>query len=258
MPAIPNSPATRQEKTVDDRDPAIVYSKPPLYDWNTRSYGGFWEYMGTTSLTTRKGATATFSFDGTSVSVYGTVTVNASLYPTSSYTIDGGEPVFYTPQRPEDRSREMYRTPFFRSPELSAGRHTLVIRNEVDGGLYWLDYLTYTPGPPTVGMVTRTIVGAIFGALANTSLIFIGFILGLMVAACIKRKSRPLKKRPAAPATSPSTDIALEEQAALYASWESYSVDPPSANSPVARAHHVPAEAVPPRYQPASTLDSLV
>ncbi|KAJ3511827.1 hypothetical protein NLJ89_g3871 [Agrocybe chaxingu] len=202
-------------------------------------------------------ATATFSFDGTSVLVYGTVTVNASLYPTSSYTIDGSEPVFCTPQRPEDRSREMYWTPFFRSPELLAGRHTLVIRNEVDGGLYWLGYLTYTPGPPTVGMVTRTIAGAIFGALANTSLIFIGFIVGLIVAAFIKRKSRRLKKRNPA-LVSPTSDTALEEQAALYASWESYSLDPPSVNSPAARGRVTPTEITPPAYRPASTLDSMV
>ncbi|KAJ3504503.1 hypothetical protein NLJ89_g7906 [Agrocybe chaxingu] len=139
-------------RQIDDTDPAIVYTNEGI-DWGR--YGdGTHEYNNTATLSVKQGATARFTFEGSSVAVYGTVGVN-DILAVSSYTIDGGSPVNYTMPRV---SSNQYRHLFFQSPTLPRGTHTLVIQTLVDDGYYWLDFLTVTseavtsassPGPPT-------------------------------------------------------------------------------------------------------------
>ncbi|CAA7262048.1 unnamed protein product [Cyclocybe aegerita] len=139
-------------RRVDDRDPAIIYSTAPpgQWDWASSSGGFPWgapeEYMGTTTLSRRKGARATFSFVGSSVQVYGTISINVTVSASSSYAIDGGAPTFYTAPVV---SQITYQTPFFQSRPVSPGRHTLVIQNEADEAWFWFDYIAYTPADET-------------------------------------------------------------------------------------------------------------
>ncbi|KAJ3508010.1 hypothetical protein NLJ89_g5989 [Agrocybe chaxingu] len=102
--------------------------------------------MGTTTLSRRKGARATFSFVGSSVQVFGTISINVTVSASSSYAIDGGAPTFYTAPAV---SQITYQTPFFQSRSLSSGRHTLVIQNEADEAWFWFDYIAYTPADET-------------------------------------------------------------------------------------------------------------
>ncbi|CAA7262665.1 unnamed protein product [Cyclocybe aegerita] len=137
------------ERTIDDRDPTIAYSIAPSgsTDWEGGIFGGPFEFNGTTTLSQRKGATATLTFSGTAVSVYGTISVNDTILPSSSYTLDGGSPVFYTPPRATGAAllQDAHRTLFFQAGGLERGTHTLVVTNEVDGDRYWLDYFMYVP-----------------------------------------------------------------------------------------------------------------
>ncbi|CAA7269960.1 unnamed protein product [Cyclocybe aegerita] len=124
-------------RQIDDTNPAIVYTNEGI-DWGR--FEGTNEYNRTATLSVKQGATARFTFEGSSVAVYGTVGTN-DILAVSSYTIDGGSPVNYTAPRV---SSNQYRHLFFQSPTLPRGTHTLVIQTLVDDGYYWLDFLTVT------------------------------------------------------------------------------------------------------------------
>ncbi|KIP07160.1 hypothetical protein PHLGIDRAFT_35564 [Phlebiopsis gigantea 11061_1 CR5-6] len=115
------------------------------------AYAGTWtkggsssEYNSTTHGTKDKGATVTFKFTGTSLSVYGTIEVTtAQDVPTiTTYKLDAASAVTYTAPVV---SAARYHQLFFQSPVLASGPHTLVITfTNANARTYWLDYLTYS------------------------------------------------------------------------------------------------------------------
>ncbi|KAI0328196.1 hypothetical protein GY45DRAFT_1282164 [Cubamyces sp. BRFM 1775] len=98
-----------------------------------------------------KGATATFEFTGTAVSVYGAVGDVADYgWPSSSYAIDGKVYETYnfvTAAGFSNVTQLRYQVPYFTVQDLPAGDHTLVITNlnGTSPNTYWLDYIRFLP-----------------------------------------------------------------------------------------------------------------
>ncbi|KAJ7603562.1 hypothetical protein FB45DRAFT_770990, partial [Roridomyces roridus] len=107
---------------VDDRDPRIQYS--PSTGWYQG--GVFQEYLNTTMAATEIGTgsdhTATFSFQGTSVAVYGTVNQGRS---TMSFSLDRGVPSVF--DAATSTAGTVHHKLFFASGTLPDGQHTLVM-----------------------------------------------------------------------------------------------------------------------------------
>ncbi|EDR06514.1 uncharacterized protein LACBIDRAFT_328717 [Laccaria bicolor S238N-H82] len=122
--------------TIDDTDSSIGYSSGwALLQGSTRQWNG------TVHSTSTVGATATFSFRGTGVAVYGTLPAGPSTAATQSqYAIDSGVPVNVSIASQTDA---VYADLFFLSPLLTDGLHTLVITNEGTSVEYQLDRIDY-------------------------------------------------------------------------------------------------------------------
>ncbi|KDR74245.1 hypothetical protein GALMADRAFT_141319 [Galerina marginata CBS 339.88] len=126
--------------TFDDRDPLVSYS----VNGNWKQGGATEEFNATTTFTIYGGATATLTFTGTSVGVYGTI-ANTGLgaAPQSSYSVDGGPTSTYTGKM---LSTIQYRQEFYLNKNLSANEpHTLVVTTVGSGAFFYLDYFLVTP-----------------------------------------------------------------------------------------------------------------
>ncbi|GLB44419.1 hypothetical protein LshimejAT787_1700460 [Lyophyllum shimeji] len=124
--------------TVDDRDSRITYTP------NWFLAGGPDEFGSTTHGTRTAGAKATFTFTGSSVAVYGTIS-DGGVYkdpPVSTYSIDGASPVTYSAVA---GSQAQYKQLYFQSPKLADGQHTLVITSTLESAFFWIDYIQFTP-----------------------------------------------------------------------------------------------------------------
>ncbi|KAG6831288.1 hypothetical protein H0H87_005752 [Tephrocybe sp. NHM501043] len=142
-----NPPLVRKTLIVDEGDSSITYSNETNWTRNSpiivsRSNGVFsarLPYGGSTLDTTTFGSSATFTFTGDSVSVYGAppednignieftldgITSNRSFNETS------GSPMHY---------------PLFLSSSLPLGGHTLTVKYLEGPGALRLDYFLYTP-----------------------------------------------------------------------------------------------------------------
>jgi len=205
--------------TVDDRDPRLAYQG----SWFTTTDPN--DYNSTATGTKTAGSVVKFAFNGTLVSVYGTVDSESS---SSTYTLDDSVPVVFTsPQS----SSPIYNEPFYTSPPLSPGEHTLTINITSDGD-YWLDYLRFTafanetqtdtPGfnssvPVELapdsdqltqapgGLSTAAIAGIVMGCVAVILVIIGGLLYARGWCGCIKRrKTRSPEK---------GVDIMIEDMA---------------------------------------------
>ncbi|KAF9073898.1 hypothetical protein BDP27DRAFT_1155369, partial [Rhodocollybia butyracea] len=122
---------------VDDKDPRIIYSAG---GWTEAGALGF-ECDTTSHGSNGANATATFSFNGVAVQVFGTVSANSS--PMSTYQVDGLPATMYIFNA---TGQTTYRVQFYTSPLLSTGNHTLIITAlENDNFRLWLDYVLYYP-----------------------------------------------------------------------------------------------------------------
>ncbi|EIW77875.1 hypothetical protein CONPUDRAFT_62059 [Coniophora puteana RWD-64-598 SS2] len=125
---------------VDDHDDRVQYSE----GWFTS--GSYPEYLNTTHAAIGVGQTATLSFTGVSISVYGTLSgFGLGGIPTSQYVVDGAEPVSFTAPNISGAS---YHYQYFSSDLLEDGTHSLVVTNTNDG-TFWLDFFEYLPSPST-------------------------------------------------------------------------------------------------------------
>ncbi|KAF9487039.1 hypothetical protein BDN71DRAFT_1458902 [Pleurotus eryngii] len=100
------------------------------------------EYLHTISHTTTKGAQFTFGFNGTSVKVYGSLSVrneDIATLPNTSYALDGGLPVLFN-GNPSANDDHHYQQVFYSSPPLPYGNHSLVGTCVDEGGKVWIDY----------------------------------------------------------------------------------------------------------------------
>ncbi|KAG6833406.1 hypothetical protein H0H87_007391 [Tephrocybe sp. NHM501043] len=128
----------RETIIIDDASPRIVYTG----FWERA--GRFEEYKATTHGTSGAGARATFTFNGSSIAVFGTIgrennNGDPLFAPITTYSLDGGVavPFTHTPNY-----GIVFRQMFFQAQDLEEKEHTLVIENTVSGkNMVWLDYL---------------------------------------------------------------------------------------------------------------------
>ncbi|KAJ7887023.1 hypothetical protein B0H14DRAFT_2696352 [Mycena olivaceomarginata] len=120
---------------VDERDTAIQYST----GWNNA--GAFLEFDGTTRWSSIEGSTATFTFVGSSVTVYGSVAGNPAQAGLS-FMVDKSLIGSYSAKQ---GGTALYHEALYVSPTLSEGSHTLVITQNAaqSGGVIYLDYIMY-------------------------------------------------------------------------------------------------------------------
>ncbi|KAG6847797.1 hypothetical protein H0H93_005943, partial [Arthromyces matolae] len=151
-----NTPLSGQTLIVDDDDPSIVYSgswmrKTGRYKSSDTPHTGE-PYGNATHQATSNGASATFTFFGTSVSVYsvfddshlGSTTVTFLLDSTAStqlYDVTSDSPLY------KEGYLQRANTLLWSSDTISAGEHTLKIEltSTSNGAALVLDYLVYTP-----------------------------------------------------------------------------------------------------------------
>ncbi|KAI0340849.1 hypothetical protein BDW22DRAFT_355577 [Trametopsis cervina] len=127
---------------VDDQDPRVQYSS----GWENVASSSA-EYDSTKSGATSAGQTASFTFTGTGVEVYGSLgSIDVYGRPVTTYSVDGGRSSTYQAPVLDPGLVELH-VMFYRSPPLSPGQHTLVITNTngTKPTEYWLDYIVYTP-----------------------------------------------------------------------------------------------------------------
>ncbi|KAJ3892030.1 hypothetical protein GG344DRAFT_76343 [Lentinula edodes] len=151
--------------SVDDADLRIVYSS----GWTTGGRIGF-ECEGTTHVASRSmNSTAIFTFEGIGVEVYGTVGTGES--PTSTYQVDDLSNSQFEFVFPVLNLQNNYRVPFYRSPSLEPGNHTLtimVLPEATTAGQFYLDYIIYNPIPTfTLPSPAATIIGSTYSTLST-------------------------------------------------------------------------------------------
>jgi len=127
--------------TIDDSDPNIKHVTGHWVHFKGSRY-----YNGTETLTRDAGATTLYMFNGTSISVFGTMCDPGGGNETiSTYTVDGGAGSNHTVPRGTVCNQNFVN--FYSSPPLSNGLHTLVITNLNKGAWFFLDFLKVTaPG----------------------------------------------------------------------------------------------------------------
>ncbi|KAK7000328.1 hypothetical protein R3P38DRAFT_1844736 [Favolaschia claudopus] len=135
-----------QTAIVDDRDPAIAY----LGGWIPGGVAE--EFKGTTTSSMQQGASATFPFVGTSVTVYGTIGARNATQPTWTFTVDGVSLGSFTPM--QGLTDNVYHQAIWTSPSLSLddGPHDLVIKqtsNTTTAALF-LDYIMFATNSASV------------------------------------------------------------------------------------------------------------
>ncbi|KAF8064349.1 hypothetical protein FPV67DRAFT_216406 [Lyophyllum atratum] len=122
---------------VDDRDSSIHY------------LGGNWslegvkeEYLGTTHGTKEAGAQISFTFEGSAIGVYGTITNTRRIAAVSNYVIDGQSMFTLTAQ---PHTPILHQSLFYQSPKLGDGEHTLVVTSTVADSAFYFDFFDITP-----------------------------------------------------------------------------------------------------------------
>ncbi|KAJ7679742.1 hypothetical protein B0H17DRAFT_986855 [Mycena rosella] len=123
---------------VDDRDSPIQYAG----SWNDA--GAEVEFHGTTRWASQAGSTASFTFSGSSVTVYGSVAAKNPAEASLNFVIDNSVTGSYTPSDSLDEG--LFHEALWTSPSMSEGTHTLVITQTraADEGQIYLDYMLYT------------------------------------------------------------------------------------------------------------------
>ncbi|KAJ6591262.1 hypothetical protein DFH09DRAFT_197385 [Mycena vulgaris] len=123
---------------VDDQDPNIHYST----GWSPNSAENQFQFAGTMTAPGGLGSTASYQFDGTSISVFGLIRANSKKPNTTfDFAIDG---IFQSSTTiPSDQNEHFHRR-FFASPTLVDGRHTVEITiSNISSTDVLLDYLIY-------------------------------------------------------------------------------------------------------------------
>ncbi|KAJ7453801.1 hypothetical protein FB451DRAFT_665272 [Mycena latifolia] len=126
---------------VDDQDQNINYSP----GWGPTTAKTTFEFGGTLTAPGPQGATASYVFNGTSISVFSMVGRNPNVTTTLSFAIDGK---FVNSTAVQADSEEHFHRRLFSSPTLEDGSHTLEITlSDITSSDVFLDYLIYEASP---------------------------------------------------------------------------------------------------------------
>ncbi|KAI0338002.1 hypothetical protein BDW22DRAFT_1432847 [Trametopsis cervina] len=205
----------------DFRHCQIVYDNDGRLRFNgtwtlesTQDRGGFTR---TSHTTTVAGSQASIAFNGTSVTVYGTVR-NSSLSGSftlttaaANYAIDLGTPNEYEAELPLPiSSKDIPNQAFFESPVLMPGTHQMTINVTTDGIPYTINklWICTKPTDPTAALLqspgddNKKTLSA--GAIAGITIACISFVL-LVILGCILLHRKCRRMRSARTADSPVT-----------------------------------------------------
>ncbi|GJE98622.1 hypothetical protein PsYK624_148560 [Phanerochaete sordida] len=140
---------------VDDADLSITYSGGWFLGGNTAPGT---EFDGTTHGATANGSRLAFTFDGTSVAVYGTISGAPTTPPSTSLFMVDNDFATAANVTPPQPPQPVYQHMWWSSGELSPGTHTLnvVAQNVQEGDLVWIDFVQYVPLPATSASASGT------------------------------------------------------------------------------------------------------
>ncbi|KAJ3541425.1 hypothetical protein NM688_g6084 [Phlebia brevispora] len=138
------------EETLDDRDPHIQYQSAW---WNQTTYGA---YLNTTKFTNMTGDTATVSFTGTQIAVYGVIEPPTASPPPvirATFIVDGAQTTArnFTFSYTSADTQVQFNVSLYVSSVLTDGSHNLTITNQ--GNCFWIDFCvigTMPTGIPSV------------------------------------------------------------------------------------------------------------
>ncbi|KZP07789.1 hypothetical protein FIBSPDRAFT_1052773 [Athelia psychrophila] len=153
---------------VDDASPLIHYTGSWFGDISPNNTQ---EYNHTQHLTRVIGSSASFSFNGTQVTVLGSYA--GSPRPTSEYSIDNGPPTSFTGL--VNATVELYDQVFYQSPPLVDGEHTLTLKL-VAGDWFWFDELRFLPSSASSkpkAPIGAIVGGVLAGLIAVVALVFL-------------------------------------------------------------------------------------
>jgi hypothetical protein len=168
---------------VDDHHPLVQYTRRWVVEGSST-----YDYNGTTHRPNTTGATASFTFTGTSIEVYGTVKHNSSDSPTiAAFHIDDGETNYFNAIN--TGGEYVPKTQLY-AKNVSYGQHTLHVEAKA-ASEFWLDYFIYdsstpqsTPSSPpssspsnkpSTSSIVGGVIGGVFGLLILAFLIFFLF-----------------------------------------------------------------------------------
>ncbi|KAL0067269.1 hypothetical protein AAF712_005666 [Marasmius tenuissimus] len=141
---------------LDDRDPRISYT--PESGWHPR--GSEPEYQNTTMGTSAAGARMTFTFTGSYIAVYGTISHKLTTSPTSNtftLTMSGKDTTHNTTWAAAPRLDANYNVKMYESPQdIEYGLYTLAMDVGVKGSDTWIDYLELNQTDPNANTKTST------------------------------------------------------------------------------------------------------
>ncbi|KAG5719129.1 hypothetical protein E4T56_gene11864 [Termitomyces sp. T112] len=180
-----NTPLTGTNLIIDKGDPSVTSDGnwTPNNSLVTQDTISLRAYGNTTQQTSSMGASATFKFSGTAVSVYGVNMITPGSLLNVSYTLDGAasQQVYTT-----DLSFHGTHFKWFNKQDLDEKPvHTLVMTvTGVDpGASFSWDYITYTPSfdsivtkPPPSSSGHRLSLGALLGLIIGTVIFALGVI----------------------------------------------------------------------------------
>ncbi|TFK18956.1 hypothetical protein FA15DRAFT_728077 [Coprinopsis marcescibilis] len=135
--------------TIDDSDPAITWL---THHWVVHEFPGR-SYGGTVHVSPLLGATMTYVFTGTQISVYGLVNPGDSTPAVASFSVNG---IHHREFRAVYGNRTAFDVPLYQSPDLGGpGPHTLQATNLRENDRMYVDYMvtalptTSAPPPPS-------------------------------------------------------------------------------------------------------------
>ncbi|KAK7055107.1 hypothetical protein R3P38DRAFT_2845138 [Favolaschia claudopus] len=139
---------TSKNFTIDNVNPAIQYAPPGAWREGSNSDPLFASYSngGTFTLCTTQGSSATFTFNGTQVYVFGAKRPNHGPY---SITLDGTQTTF-----DGGSAKDTIPATLFASDPLKLGQHTVTITNQLinnDKPFLDIDFITWTANVPDNG-----------------------------------------------------------------------------------------------------------
>ncbi|PVG03896.1 hypothetical protein CPB86DRAFT_778991 [Serendipita vermifera] len=185
--------------TIDDVNPRITYSTSPSWNTNVWADQRPQPLYGTNHGTPNPGASATFTFDGTAIYVYGYKWTDHGY---RDIAIDGDSPVRCDGRQGSQGSQALV----YWADNLSPGNHTITFQHTGDQGQYLnLDFFIVTQGvrPSTPRQNKSTPIAAIVGASVGAAVLAILFVLIWFIRS---RKKKQQRQRQQEAKTSPVLD----------------------------------------------------
>lgn len=223
------------------------------------SYAGRWVVLPAAHFTSQRNATATFTFDGSSASLTGTIGLVGADIPPLSYTLDGEDNRVFTFD--SERPHILYS-----SPPLHNGHHTLSLTLLTNMSFLSIESMLITvndveTGPfPRISWTRHRIIEAICGAIIGVVAVIV-ILLALFIF--FRRRKRDTIYNSMGPlqVALPTTKEAFTARNCSTYGLSFLPYDPGSDNFtqlPPRRSRHRPMRPVPPSKNKIATADCPV